>query len=48
MHIEMVWNANNLKGYVTELEATAMLILARDWNVEEDLIEILKKQSGNL
>ncbi|TRX53803.1 hypothetical protein FNH22_20045 [Fulvivirga sp. M361] len=45
MHIEMVWDANSLKGYVTELEATAMLKLARDWNVEEELIEILKSRS---
>src|SRR6185436_21133395 len=26
--INMVWQANNLKGYVTEMEATAMLKLA--------------------
>ena len=31
--INMVWQANNLKGYVTEMEATAMLKLAKDWNV---------------
>jgi hypothetical protein len=43
MHIEMVWQANNLKGFVTELEATAMLKLAKDWNVEADLIEMVKK-----
>ncbi|UII28486.1 hypothetical protein LVD15_08665 [Fulvivirga maritima] len=41
-YIDMVWKANNLKGYVTELEATAMLQLARDWQVEEDLINILR------
>ena len=45
MFIETVWQANNLKGYVTELEATAMLKFARDWNVEQELIEILKNQS---
>ena len=43
MYIEMVWQANNLKGFVTELEATAMLKLAKDWNVEADLIEMVKK-----
>jgi uncharacterized tellurite resistance protein B-like protein len=37
--IHMVWEANNVKGYVTEMEATAMLKLARDWNVERELIE---------
>jgi hypothetical protein len=44
MHIEMVWQANNLKGFVTELEATAMLKLAKDWNVEPELIEIVKSK----
>jgi len=44
--IEMVWQANNLKGYVTELEATAMLKLARDWKVEADLIELVKRQAN--
>ncbi|HEX8041002.1 MAG TPA: hypothetical protein VF490_17740 [Chryseosolibacter sp.] len=39
--ITMVWEANNLKGYVTEMEATAMLRLARDWNVKEELIGLV-------
>lgn len=39
--ITMVWEANNLKGYVTEMEATAMLKLARDWNVKEELIGLV-------
>jgi hypothetical protein len=44
MYIEMVWHANNIKGFVTELEATAMLKLAKDWNVESELIEIVKSK----
>jgi hypothetical protein len=39
--ITMVWAANNLKGYVTEMEATAMLRLARDWNVKQELIGLV-------
>ncbi|MEY4930506.1 MAG: hypothetical protein RI909_1230 [Bacteroidota bacterium] len=39
--INMVWESNNLKGYVTEMEATAMLKLARDWNVEKELIDLV-------
>lgn len=39
--ITMVWQANNQKGYVTEMEATAMLKLARDWNVKEELITLV-------
>lgn len=39
--IQMVWQANNLKGYVTEMEATAMLKLAKDWNVQKEMIELV-------
>jgi uncharacterized tellurite resistance protein B-like protein len=39
--MNMVWQANNLKGYVTEMEATAMLKLAKDWNVQKELIELV-------
>ena len=41
--INMVWQSNNLKGYVTEMEATAMLKLAKDWNVEKELVELVLK-----
>lgn len=41
--ITMVWEANNQKGYVTEMEATAMLRLARDWNVKEELVGLVLK-----
>ena len=39
--INMVWESNNLKGYVTEMEATAMLKLAKDWNVEKELVDLV-------
>jgi hypothetical protein len=39
----MVWESNNLKGYVTEMEATAMIRLARDWNVEDALVDLVLK-----
>lgn len=41
--INMVWQANNLKGYVTEMEATAMLRLAKDWNVQKELVDLVLK-----
>jgi hypothetical protein len=41
--INMVWKANNLKGYVTEMEATAMLKLAKDWNVQKEFVELVLK-----
>ena len=39
--VNMVWRANNLKGYVTEMEATAMLKLAKDWGVERELTSLV-------
>lgn len=42
--LSMVWEANNKKGYISEMEATAMLKLAKDWGVEADLIAIIKKK----
>jgi hypothetical protein len=41
--IDMVWQSNNVKGYVTEMEATAMFKLAKDWNVEKELVELVLK-----
>jgi hypothetical protein len=41
--IAMVWDSNSLKGYVTEMEATAMVKLARDWKVEPELVALVLK-----
>ena len=39
--ISMVWESNNLKGYVTEMEATAMIKLAKDWKVESEFTKLI-------
>ncbi len=44
--IHQVWAANNTKGYITEMEARAMIKLAKDWEVENDLLEIARIQPG--
>jgi hypothetical protein len=36
------WKANNTKGYITEMEAMAMLRLAKVWKVERDLLKAIK------
>lgn len=41
-YIHLVWQANLLKGYITEMEATAMLKLAHDWNVHEELLSLVR------
>ena len=42
-YLDLVWKANNKKGYITEMEATAMLKLAKDWEVENELIQLVKQ-----
>jgi hypothetical protein len=41
-YLDMVWKANNKKGYITEMEATAMLKLAKDWHIENELIALVR------
>ncbi len=43
-YLGMVWEANNAKGYVTEMEATAMLKLAKDWHVQKELMMLVRKK----
>ena len=43
-YLGMVWEANNAKGYVTEMEATAMLKLSKDWHVQKELMMLVKKR----
>lgn len=38
-----IWDANNKKGYISEMEALAFLKLAKDWQVEEFFIEAIKR-----
>ena len=40
--INLTWNANSEKGYITEMEATAMLKLAKDWEVDQELIALVQ------
>jgi len=37
-----VWQENNQKGYVTEMETTALINLAKDWGVEHEMLVIIK------
>ena len=37
-----VWEENYKKGYVTEMETTAILNLSKDWHVEKDFLDQVK------
>ena len=41
--LRMVWEGSVRKGYVTEMEAMAMLRIAKDWGVQKELLEIVRK-----
>lgn len=34
-HLMDVWEDNHKKGYVTEMETTAMINLAKDWSIDK-------------
>jgi uncharacterized tellurite resistance protein B-like protein len=42
-YIEEVWQANLSKGFITEMEARAMIKLARDWGIDSDLLTYARK-----
>lgn len=42
-YLKKVWEDNQKKGYISEMEATAMLKLAADWQVERELVEFVKR-----
>ncbi len=37
-----VWEETHKKGYVTEMETTAILTLSKDWHVEKEFLEEVK------
>lgn len=39
-----VWTATNQKGFITEMEALAMIKLARDWGVESNFIKTVRNK----
>jgi len=41
-HLKDVWEDNHQKGYVTEMETTAMIKLSKDWGVEKEFLKVIK------
>ncbi|MDX1905152.1 MAG: hypothetical protein SFU27_13445 [Thermonemataceae bacterium] len=36
------WNSNKSKGYVSEIEATSLLKIAKDWGVQKEFITFVR------
>lgn len=43
-YLDMVWKSTNRKGYISEMEATAILKLAKDWGVQRELIALVRSK----
>jgi hypothetical protein len=41
-YLNLVWRAASQKGYISEMEATAMLKLAKDWQIERELLAMVR------
>ncbi|MDQ3394292.1 MAG: hypothetical protein M3512_09315 [Bacteroidota bacterium] len=41
-YLDIVWKANNIKGYISEMEAIAMLKFAREWQIENELMALVR------
>jgi hypothetical protein len=41
-YLNKIWASNLRKGYITEMEATAMLKVARDWEIEAELMSLVR------
>ncbi|WMJ72491.1 hypothetical protein RCC89_04850 [Cytophagaceae bacterium ABcell3] len=44
-YLSETWDAASKKGYVTEMEAMAMLTLAKDWKVQKELLGLIRKKN---
>ncbi len=43
--LTQVWHDNNIKGYITELEATGMLKVAKDWGLQSELLNLVRSRA---
>jgi hypothetical protein len=37
------WESNHMKGYVTEMETTAMINLAKDWQIDNEFLSSINQ-----
>jgi uncharacterized tellurite resistance protein B-like protein len=42
-YLNMVWDATKSKGFISEMEATGILKMAKDWGVQKDLLMLIRK-----
>ncbi len=42
--LKSAWDANNAKGFISEIEATALLKISKDWQVERAFLQEIRKK----
>ncbi len=43
-YLNKVWDANQQKGHVSEMEATAMLMLSKEWQIQKEFISYIREK----
>ncbi len=43
LYLSEVWEENHQKGYVTEMETTAMINLSKDWHIEREFLGFINE-----
>ena len=43
-HLSQVWDSTNEKGFISEMEATTILKLAKDWRIQQELMMLVRKK----
>lgn len=43
-YLNKVWDANQQKGHVSEMEATAMLMLSKEWQIQKEFILYIREK----
>ncbi len=43
-YLSTVWEASVKKGFISEMEATAMLKIAHNWGIQKDLLNLIRKK----
>lgn len=43
-YLNKVWDANQKKGHVSEMEATAMLMLSKEWHIQKEFVSYIREK----
>jgi hypothetical protein len=47
-YLNKVWDANQQKGHVSEMEATAMLMLSKEWHIQKEFVSYIREKKKTI